>query len=608
MIHNQDHFWWKNNKGDIHKSIYEHVTFLEKEQSYRNDNNLKFLRLYGNAEIIGMGLTGYSRVETPAGIQNRVTLNIIQSMCDTVTAKIAKNTPRPMFLTSGGDWSIQRKAKKLNKFCEGQFYSTQIYEYGKRIFLDSTIFGTGVLKIFRKGNKICVERVFPNEIIVDDAEAIYGDPRTLHQVKWVHKEVLKAQYPRHVGFIDQISDTERNFGSYKPQTQMIKVTESWHLPSTDDSKDGRHCITIENATLFDEKYTKNYFPFVFLRWAPRPLGFFGQGLAEQLVGIQVEINKILKNIQIAMHLGCVPKILLESGSKIIKSHLNNDIGTIVTYTGTKPDNWQLLQIPPELFSHLDRLYSRAYEIAGVSQLSAQSKKPAGLDSGKALREFNDIETERFILIGQAYERFYLDAARQMIDHARDIANEEGKYKVQVKGKRFFETIDWKEIDLEEDQYIMQCFPISGLSNTPSARLQEIQEYIQAGFLTKEAGIKLLNFPDLESDTNLIVASVDDIEHTIDTLLDGEYVPPEPYQNLELGKMMVQMAYLRNKSEGAPEEVLELLRNWITDAEALLQSTQAPPEQPTIPSEIIPQDQAPLAEPEALPTSDLLPVA
>ena len=67
---------------------------------------------------------------------------------------------------------------------------------------------------------------------------------------------------------------------------MVKVIESWHLSSGPKAKDGKHTICT-NATLFKEDYDKEYFPFVFFRWNVRPVGFFGQGLAEQLQGLQL---------------------------------------------------------------------------------------------------------------------------------------------------------------------------------------------------------------------------------------------------------------------------------------------------------------------------------
>ena len=120
-----------------------------------------------------------------------------------------------------------------------------------------------------------------------------------------------------------------------------------------------------------------------------------------------------------MHMMSTPKVFLDMSSKVISSHLNNDIGAIIKYQGNKPDFQVTQAVHPELFQHLDRLYNRAYEIAGISQLSAQSKKPGGLTSGIAITEYNDIESERFNIIGQRYENFYKNAARHIIRLAKN---------------------------------------------------------------------------------------------------------------------------------------------------------------------------------------------
>ena len=64
---------------------------------------------------------------------------------------------------------------------------------------------------------------------------------------------------------------------------------------------------------------------------------------------------------------------------------------------------------------------------------------------------------------------------------------------------------------------------------------------------------------------------------------GEYFPPEPYQNLENLIRKVQQAYLMYKVQGAPQDRLELLRQYMEDAQNLLMRAQeeAPgPEQKT----------------------------
>ncbi len=596
-------YWWKEKQDKIHESVYAKVSHLLEKQSFRSSDNLKNMRLYGNFEILGFQTSQYTRSDSNSTI-NRVTLNVIQSMIDTVVSKITKSRPKATFLTDGGNWSMQTKAKKLTKFVEGQFYASNYYQIASLAFLDSCIFGTGAIKIFKDGNKVRAERVFIDEIIVDDAEAYYSEPRQMHQRKYIHRDMLKEMFPDKVGFIESAGVNSKDFyTSSAPTEDMLPVIESWHLPSGEEAKDGKHSICLENVTLFSEPYNKSYFPFVFIRWGVRPLGFFGQGLSEQLSGIQLEINKILKTIQVSMHLTSIPKVFVEASSKVVTAHLNNKIGGIIKYVGTKPSYESVSAIPQDLFMHLDRLYNRAFEIAGISQLSAQSSKPAGLDSGRALREFSNIESERFQSVAKRYEESFMEASKIFIDLSRDIYVEEGKLTVKVKGDKFLETINWEEVDLAEDQYMMQIFPTSSLSSTPSGKLQDVQELLQAGMISPEEGLKLLDFPDLKSYIDRKNAGLSDIEKTIELIVDKqEYSTPEPYQDLTNGIKMMQQSYLQYRALGAPEEVLDMLRRWIEDANELI-TRAATPQVPIAPNDSV----EPIAVPENPPTSELLPV-
>lgn len=586
--------WWQGDKGSIHENVFSYVGHLDRDQAYKSADNLRYMRLYGNYELLGLDSYSYTRVETSNSVTHRVTLNIIQSIIDTVISKLSKNKPKPTFLTDGGDWSLQQKAKKLTKFCEGVFSCTDYYKHSINAMKDACIFGTGVVKIYKENGNIKAERVFIDELKVDDQEAFYSKPRQVHQVKFIHKSVLLDLFPEHSFYIEQMNASPQDMmvNSNAHQNDMIKVIESWHLPSgktTNDrdkpiKHDGIHSISINNKTLFSEPYNKSYFPFVFFRWNEKPIGFWGLGLSESLQGIQLEINKILRTIQVSMHLVSIPKILVEASSKVVTAHLNNKIGGIIKYAGTPPKYEPLGGVPAELFTHLDRLYERAYEISGVSQLAAQSQKPAGLDSGKALREFNDIESERFLEVGHRYEKTFMDAARIMIDIARELYEDHGEFKVKVKGRKFIETIDWSEVDMSEDKFLMDIFPTSSLSNTPSGRLQDVQELLQAGFISKEDGMKLLDFPDLESAMSLENSEILDIERMIEEMVDkGKYQTPEPYQNLEMGIKKCQQAYLKYRAESAPDDRLELLRRWMEDAQGLLikaaEGVNAPPPMP-----------------------------
>ena len=59
------------------------------------------------------------------------------------------------------------------------------------------------------------------------------------------------------------------------------------------------------------------------------------------------------------------------------------------------------------------------------------------------------------------------------------------------------------------------------------------------------------------------AAYEDIEMQISNMLvRGESQEPMPYQNLELGLRMMTSAYLRGRQQGAPEDRLQLVLDWI----------------------------------------------
>src|SRR6478609_3503378 len=115
---NTDNMWWKSEDKDLASSVFAYVGRLANEQAYVSDSNYRNMRLYGNVEPYALrGYAGY-RAEQTSGIAHRVTLNIVQSMVDTVVSKITKNKPRVTFLTDGGEWDQQTRAKKLTQYID----------------------------------------------------------------------------------------------------------------------------------------------------------------------------------------------------------------------------------------------------------------------------------------------------------------------------------------------------------------------------------------------------------------------------------------------------------------------------------------------------------
>jgi len=593
--------WWQYEQ-DYYLPVFGAVEFLQQNQGWRQQTNLQNLRLYGDFKNMGLSATTYARQGQSDGVGFRspLTYNVIKANCDTATALIAKNNTKVSFLTDGGDWSQQRRAKMLEKFVSGLFYQTKTHQKMKKGFLHGCIFGTGATKVYREGNKIKVDPTFIGELLVDEAESVYGEPRQLFQIRQVSKAVLINSFPDKKEIIEDAKLVSEESDAYRHMSDMITIVEAWHLPSGEGANDGKRVLCVSTGDLEVEEYNKSHFPFVFHRWGDRVLGFYGQGIAEILIGTQYELNSLLRTIQTSMRLCSVPKVFVEIGSKVNPAQLNNDIGSIVFYTGQPPIYQPVQGVPVELFNQVEILIKRSFELVGLSQLSATAKKPEGLDSGVALREYKDIENDRFAIIQQEHEQNYLTMAAYMLEIAKEIYEEYGEFNVTAQDNKALKKIKWSQVNLDRESYEMKIYPTSALPSTPSGRLQAVSEQYQAGFLTKEEAFSLLDFPDTEAVSNRINADYDSIQMVIEYMLDkGKYIAPEPYMNLQMGIREVQLAYLQAKTNEAPEERMALLRRWIAQAQGLIEQFATPPPQ------AMPQA-APMANPEPLPVSELVP--
>jgi len=605
--------WWELPEREMADAITGIITFLGDQQSDRDMQDQISARLYGNMNLVGSRGVRYAK-SSSAGtpFKDRLSFNIVQSCIDTVQSKIAKNKPKPLFLTSGGDYKIQRRAKKLDKFVEGVFYENQVHANSPIIFRDACVFGTGCTYVYNAFNRVKHERVYRGELLVDETEAFYGDPRSIHRVKDIDRDVLREMFPANEfpGAQKLITNAPGVTEPGVPNlADLVRARVSWHLPSGPDANDGRWAFTLENGTLEKGIWDKPYFPFAFFHWNKRLFGFWGQSAAEQLQDTQLEINKLLWIIQRSFHLAGSFKILLETGSKVVKEHINNDVGAVINYTGTEPKYIVPPVCPPEYLTQVQTLIQRGYQRLGVSELSAASKKPDGLDSGKALREYNDIESDRFMTVGQAYEQYHIDLGRLDISVGRDIYKDKGKFAVKVPGKKFVETIDWKDVDMEDDQFIMKVFPISSLPNDPSGRLSTIQEYAQAGYISARVARRVSDFPDIERVEDMENAGEDYLHEILTKMVDdGEYTPPEPFDKLDIAKELVLEYYAYAKLTGVEEEKLDLLREFNAQVDALTGKATAPPQPSPSPGVGPSPGATPQALPMAPPQSDLLPNA
>lgn len=606
---NRGKYWWKAQDDDqLAQDIGAVIRFMAKHQSTRVEQLTIATRLYGNNSAYNMLGAAFTRsnaaTSTPSA--SRISFNLCASIIDTLTAQIAKNKVVPTFITSGGVWGMQRKAEQLSKFSEGLFYEQDIHKKIVYQSRDSGIWGDGILHIYRDDkDRAAVERVLPHELLVDTVESIVSAPRTLHRIKIADRGIIADTFPDlEEEILSANPSSYQELGGDGSAADLITVSESWHLPSGEDSNDGLHVITLldNNEILFKEEYKKDYFPFVILPYSKRALGFWGQGACERLQNLQGEINRSMITIQKSHWLMAGPKIFLPTGSKIVSQHINNELGAIIN--GEIPPQYM---VPPmiqeQVYTWVDSLIQKGYQQEGVSQLAASNVKPLGVNSGTALRTYDSIADDRMLFFAQNVESAALEVTRQAIEVVKDIYKEKGSYKVNFPNTNFLEQIDWADIKLEGDEYWLKAFPTSELPEEPAAKLQTVTEYMQAGLITPRAGRRLLAMPDVEMSDKLANAAEELICKTIEEILyDGKKgMRPDDEWDLQLAQQLCIQYMNYAKLNNCPAKNVAKLRDFkaYVDQE-ILQATPPPPPQAMPMSKGEPQQISQLMPQQGLP--------
>lgn len=596
--------WWGAKTGEERATqVIESAGFLKEMSQYKYRQASMYARMYNNMPLYGVmggSLTSNSGQASQLPV-DRPTMNVVQSCIDTLISRISQARPRPVFLTDNGDYKARNLAKQLNQFIAGEMHQTDAYKKVTTMLMDAAVLGTGILKVYEKDAKVALQRVLATELLVDSNDSMFGDPRQMYQVALVDRDVLAAAF----GSSKVIDTAEQAYPDHHSEStrtisDQVMVVEGWHLPSGPGVSDGRHILAVSSGSLVDEAYTKEKFPFIFLHYAPRLLGFWGQPLTEQLMGTQLEINKLLATISASINLVGVPRVFVEDGSKVVKAHLNNQIGAIVTYRGTKPQYEVAPCVPAEIYAQLQRLVDYAYQQSGISALAAASQKPAGLNAAVALREYDDLQSDRFAALVKRFDAVFIDFAYQAIDLAREIAERDGSYQTIYPNKDGTREIDLPEAKLLDNPFVIQCFDASALPRDPAGRMQKVTEMMQAGMIDVKEGRRLLDFPDLQQNEKLDNASEERILQILDEIVEkGKYTPPDPFMNLTLAFKLSQDYYNLYVPAKLEESKAEKLRTFNSQVLALQQAAM-PPAPPAMPQG------APQAVPETLPTSDQLP--
>ena len=256
-----------------------------------------YSRIYLNRDIDNSDyLASYTAAwNTEDNAYSRVPINLAKIFIDAAMSRTTKQNPRPVFVSKGGNYTNQKKAKNMQHWVEYADHFTDARPIKKAAAFDGAIYGNGFVKTTPHPvvDEVETSRVHPADIFIDPMESsANASPTHLYQRAYVSRSRLMKLFPKHKDKIRRAGRiTTEDTYQWKRQEQkalgtVVEVVEGWRLPSYDGAGDGKHVIFVSNQVLVLDDWTHNKFPFSCFKWKDDPtMGVWGVSLTEELLGM-----------------------------------------------------------------------------------------------------------------------------------------------------------------------------------------------------------------------------------------------------------------------------------------------------------------------------------
>lgn len=637
----KDTCWWdpKRRSGEPHRIMIPSWRSELSDQAALYDNIRQYISCYDYGSLY-LNRADSGRVD----FVNRDILSHNQSkiVIDTIIADLFSAEIIPMALTKAGSVSDMIKAREFTRAMEGLFDEIDYERLEADVGRNFEICGLGGLYFYEDSGKLAVDSIRPQDLLYPLAECRYGKPQTLYYRYYVNRYRLAAIYGvNNKDFYGRASERKEKILECPKATSeyedivgpdTLEVVIGWHLPSVEpkedeDECDGRVTVCIETCTLEDKEFRSPRFPIAIYNPIPAKRNpSWGIPSMQLILPSQVMLDQLKWCEQRAFEQVGMSAIIVDKESDISIDQIGNGFGYVIKKS--LPGNVQVFSpqpINPSFFSFEDKIRQDMFAAGGTSEFTSQGSLPPGLSdpSGKALMLFEDVINRRNSRKHRAREQLMKESVIRAVDVIRDIVASHPDYEVSnCRSKAGFKTMKWKEVLLPEDSCKWIVFPVSGLSQLPSAKFAELLNLLSAGAIDLMQFRKLYGLPDLENDLDADSASLEVIDVTIDKILiEKKYIPPQNFDDLKLVVRRATDKYNLYRSRDVPEANLNYLRQYIEEAQELIkqdmeraQAEAAPPPgmgidpaMPPPPEEGLPPDMAMMPPgPEAMVPEDIPP--
>lgn len=486
--------------------IVSNINRLESRYGSYKSKCLRNLRLFtysstttldiSESEVVGFYQKGTFSTsdDTTSAIQE----NVIASCIETLCSKIASQKVRPFFNTVNGTFKEMQVAKQAQIFFDMLYEENNVNETITDAFRNACVFDKGIVKISDDG----ITNRLPWNVFFDPREVTYA------QITQVAEKL-----PKTPGRI-----LELKYGIKADRNLDYTVYEYY------DVMEHIKAIYVQELNkVVTHEYTPNIIPYLEIHYTNPVKGDTSQSVVDQLYGIQTQIDELLAVMKDSIAVNPGMTLLVPRSSNIKTNMLSNRTGQIIQYDPipgqtSSPVTYATNDIiSPQFVELLDKLKNDAYEIVGISQLSATSQKPSGLNSGIALNTMEDIESSRFETQLNSVVRLYVDIAKACLDifpPENDILPDDLNRA----------NIKWADIVEARNNMKIQFSAAESLSKDPSEKLKQLVALSQAGVIPQSHIATLMELPDLQSGYNIANNAFNSVYTFIDNVLVSGILP------------------------------------------------------------------------------------
>lgn len=455
--------------------------------------------------------------------------NVIRSCIDTLGSKIASQKVTPFFNTVNGTFREIQVVKAAQQFFDILYDELNVNKTVVQAFVDSCITDRGIIYV-NKDNKN-IERIQPWQFFFDPREYAYG--------QLTHCAFKKTDYPA-------------SLLTEKTDLQTVTLHEYWSI------KEHIHATYIEelNKVSFD-KWDANILPFAILRWSNPVKASSSTCVVDLLFGIQKQINYLLSQIKDASKSSFGIKYIVPTDSDIKINRLNNSNGEVIEYTPQMTPNG-VMPVQPitpafmdgQWFTALQQFKQDAYEMVGISQLSAMSQKPSGLNTGVGLQTMEDIESDRFETQLNSVIRVYVDIAKicmEVFDPLEEV----------LPSSIYRGHITWKDITEARNLMSIQFSSLDKISKDPVVKQQIISQWVNSGYISRAHAMQLMEVPDDTRGYSLMNNSLNAVMSVIDDCIEKDIYDVPIYIDTALLKEEITSTLLSLKAAQNPENEVDI---------------------------------------------------